>query len=174
MGKVLRGVVVLGLAVVLWPASASATTIAGPPVFQRWADMSRVATPTGSVNVVMEPCQASDHLGYYACFDLADTIYLDPLRAGRDTFLHELGHVYDTRQLDDTERATISRIAGAKTPWPVLSEQFANDWRSCSWGLPAQLSTPNGKHKRVWAILGESSVTPRRFKRFCRAVNAAL
>jgi hypothetical protein len=121
--------------------SCAATTVYaadGQPdhPYQRWANTGEhVRGPDAVVQVAEHagPCPP----GAFACW-YADhmTIYFNPTGPmARWWFRHELGHVWETVYMDDTERARYTTLIGRAT-WD--RERFADNYATCAspWASP--------------------------------------
>jgi len=98
------------------PASARAAkgavklvTPRGGPLkgrWQDWADRALVPTVTGRVKVRLVPCPARPAAAGCVYTRRPRTVFLRPgLRDPRGVLLHELGHVYDLRVMNNRDRA---------------------------------------------------------------------
>jgi hypothetical protein len=105
--------------------------------WQGWADASLMPTVPGRVRVVLSGCPAMRRAAGCVYSKRPRVIYLrSGLRDPRGVLLHELGHVYDLRVLNNRDRGRFRRIMGrsAKRRWWRGSlppaEQFAeaNSW----------------------------------------------
>lgn len=128
------------------PSQAEAVTVVlpggtvRPQPYQRWADESYAPTIGGRVHLTLTPCPDTEGR---ACADPVEPrIWLDPGTTGRLDLLHELGHVFDTQELSDTERARFSRSLhihpGAWNDYNrenPTAEKFAVAYSMCAlWG----------------------------------------
>lgn len=128
-----------GLFLCLCPA-ANATVITGPEgqvsrPYQRWADIARVPTPTGTVVVDASGCPGLPLNP--GCTLPWWPIYLDAkIPDLRAHFLHELGHQFDYRVMTTTARRSFGRIFRDPRSWRQspnsLHEQFAEAYRYCA------------------------------------------
>src|SRR4051794_28454738 len=102
------------LAVLLAGASTASahTTIIEPAEahrpYQRWVDEAFVPTPDITVSVVESPtpCGGEDGRGdiAMACTNNSSMIELVVTLGTRNTFLHELGHIWDATAMQDWQR----------------------------------------------------------------------
>lgn len=122
---------------------ATATQIdSSESIYQRWVDTSHVPTPTGRVYVHNARCPVG---GYVACA-IRRTIYA-PIANRRKPetsaflFWHELGHVYDTQNTKQWQRAKYLLHTGLTWPWRTNppsydspAEHFARTYEACAVG----------------------------------------
>ncbi|HEY3186458.1 MAG TPA: hypothetical protein VGJ70_03220 [Solirubrobacteraceae bacterium] len=134
----------LTAALLAFAAPAGATTLvlpggsARPQPYQSWVDQSLVPTPAGTVTLRLAGCP-SHWDGGVACADQASrTIYLGPGGRGRETFLHELGHIFDAEVMTDAARAGFQAALHLPGAWndesagaPPL-EMFADAYSLCA------------------------------------------
>jgi hypothetical protein len=97
------------------------------PIYQRWADESKVPTPDVTLRVIEEPCPGT--LAKGCTIEDSYAIWLDLTFTGRHraTFLHELGHNFDYYELDDWARVAFADLYGE---WN--KEAFAESYRFCA------------------------------------------
>lgn len=112
--------------------------------YQRWVNHSRMPTVSTELLVHEGLCPTNPEAD--ACADVeAETIYLVPARISdspRWVVLHELGHFWDYRQLNDRERAAFARMEGGESwvsadvegrlPRPPMMERFASAYAWCA------------------------------------------
>lgn len=132
----LAALVVLGLA-----GQASAATITPESgssyPYQRWLDEAMVPTPDAEITVHETPCPSEAPWGGTAPCAQGTEIWLPPTRHPHRLFFHEVGHVFDTVELDDDERAAfLALIDEVGSPWMVgpdaPGEQFAEAYQWCA------------------------------------------
>jgi hypothetical protein len=92
---------------------------------------SAIATVIASFTIATTPCPASMNLpGAVGCTDNDTSMIYVPswAPARRSVVLHEKGHAFDYRGLDDVERGRIS----AYKHWPTWrAENFADEFAAC-------------------------------------------
>jgi hypothetical protein len=106
--------------------------------WQRWARASLMPTVAGHVTLRLQRCPALPRAAGCVYRNRPRTIYLRPgLHRPRAVLLHELGHLFDLRVMNNRDRGRFRRIMGAgrrrwwagKTP---LAEQFAEAYSFCA------------------------------------------
>jgi hypothetical protein len=134
-------VAVLALAVV--PAGAD-LTLTGPQgrslggSWQRWARASLMPTVGGRVTVRFTGCPALPRAAGCVYRQRPRTIYLRAgLRRPRSVLLHEMGHLFDLRVMNNGDRGRFRKIMRAKQRrwWAgriPLAEQFAEAYSFCA------------------------------------------
>jgi hypothetical protein len=110
-----------------------------PGRWQSWADASLMPTVLGRVRVRLARCPARPSAAGCVYTSRPRTIWMRRgLRDPRGVLLHELGHVYDLRVLNNRDRGRFRRIVGrsAKRRWwrgsRPLAEQFAEAYSWCA------------------------------------------
>jgi len=155
------------------PAAATTVVFADgthrPQPYQGWIDRTHVPTPNGTLTLVLGPC-AQSYSWAAACADpAARTVYLDSDRR-RDTFLHEVGHLFDARAMRRGTRAAFQRLIGRRGPWDAPpatdppSEQFAEAYSLC-----ARKRTLRSAHFGMYDYI----VSPRVHLRVCALIRRA-
>jgi hypothetical protein len=139
--------------------------------WQRWADRALVPTVTGTVRVRLARCPARPSAAGCVYTRRPRTVFLRPgLRDPRGVLLHELGHVYDLKVMNNRDRGAFRRIMRRKrAKWwrgaEPLAEQFAEAYSWCA------------RYARIVSIARYSSYdyrpTGRQHRRVCRLVRAA-
>ncbi len=87
--------------------------------YQRWADRSRMPTPSGIVSLFVVDCPSLPAGTTMGCTD-GTTVWVSPSLAPimRIALMHELGHVLDGQRLTDPQRERFRRIWGRPPlPW---------------------------------------------------------
>ena len=144
-------------------------SLKGP--WQAWADRALVPTVSGRVRVRMQRCPARPAAAGCVYTKRPRTIYVRPgLRDPRGVLLHELGHVFDHKVMNDRDRGRFRRLMGRKrAKWwrgaRPLGEQFAEAYSWCA------------RYARIVSIARYSSYdyrpTARQHTRICELVHAA-
>ena len=145
-------------------AAAALSVIAPSPVYQQWADQSKVPVPPGAVSVVYSTRCPS------ACTDGVDTIWLGTgadrwpsvrlygvpfgttgfVDQRRIAFLHELGHIFDERMLTVADRLAFDRIVRLARDWTAPPDAPA-DLFAQSYALASiNGSRPKGPLNTIW------------------------
>jgi hypothetical protein len=124
--------------------AASALTMTAPGgralggAWQRWARASLMPTVSGRVTVRLQPCPALPRAAGCVYRNRKRTIYIKPgVRRPRSVMLHELGHLFDLRVMNNGDRGRFRRImhAGRRRWWQgriPLAEQFAEAYSFCA------------------------------------------
>ena len=133
------------LALVAAPASGGpGLTISGPGgralhgAWQRWARASLMPTVGGRVTLRLTGCPALPRAAGCVYRARPRTIYLRRgLRRPRAVLLHELGHLFDLRVMNNGDRGRFRRVmrAGRRRWWAgriPLAEQFAEAYSFCA------------------------------------------
>ena len=107
--------------------------------WQSWADESLMPTPRLRVKVYRTGCPAEPKAAGCVYTRRSRVIYLRAkLRDPRGVFLHELGHIFDLRVMNNRDRGRFRRTMGRspKRKWwrgrMPLAEQFAEAYSWCS------------------------------------------
>jgi len=139
--------------------------------WQRWADRALVPTVRGRVRVRVAPCPARPAAAGCVYTKRPRTIWLRPdLRDPRGVLLHELGHVFDLKVMNNRDRGAFRRALRRRDArwWRgarPLAEQFAEAYSWCA------------RYARIVSIAKYSSYdyrpTARQHKRICKIVRAA-
>jgi hypothetical protein len=130
------------------------TTITCEPCsypYQQWVDEAKVPTPDVTLTVVEHSCITPSAP---ACsFPEEGVVDFGSDFHPRQSFYHELGHVFDYYILPEWARVRFEQIDGQSAPWeePALlhrspNEQFAESYAFCA--LKGHTKTPwiNGQH----------------------------
>ena len=135
--------------------------------WQGWADRALVPTVTGRVRVRVRRCPARPKTAGCVYTRRPRTIYVRPrLRDPRGVLLHELGHVFDYRQLSAADRARLAVLLRAPV-WgdqqqPTIgSEKFADAYALCGLGLSL---------RRGWIVDEYVPRSMRQHRAVCRAI----
>jgi hypothetical protein len=144
----------------------------GRPLAGRWqgyADASLMPTVPGRVKVILSGCPARRGAAGCVYTKRPRVIYLRRgLNDPRGVLLHELGHLYDIRVLNNRDRARFRRILGrsAKRQWwrgsRPLAELFAEAYSWCA------------RYARIVSISRYSSYAYRPTARQHRAICALI
>ena len=139
--------------------------------WQAWANRALVPTVRGRVRVRMQRCPALPAAAGCVYTKRPRTIYVRPgLRDPRGVLLHELGHVFDLKVMNNRDRGAFRRLMRRRSArwWRgarPLGEQFAEAYSWCA------------RYARIVSIAKYSSYdyrpTARQHKRICRLVHAA-
>jgi hypothetical protein len=106
--------------------------------WQRWARASLMPTVTGHVTVRLIGCPALPRAAGCVYPSRPRTIYLRrALKRPRSVLLHEMGHLFDLRVMNNGDRGRFRKILGAhKRRWWAgkipLAEQFAEAYSFCA------------------------------------------
>ena len=106
--------------------------------WQRWARASLMPTVGGRITLKLGGCPALPRAAGCVYRKRPRTIYLrSGLRRPRSVLMHELGHLYDLRVLNNRDRGSFRRIMRArKRAWwkgeIPLAEQFAEAYSFCA------------------------------------------
>jgi len=106
--------------------------------WERWARVSLMPTATGHITVRLTGCPALPRAAGCVYGKRPRTIYLRRgLRRPRSVLLHELGHLFDLRVMNNGDRERFRRVLGAHTRrwWAgkiPLAEQFAEGDSFCA------------------------------------------
>jgi len=106
--------------------------------WQRWAHASLIPTVGGRVTVRMTGCPALPRAAGCVYRKRPRTIYLRRgVRRPRAVLLHELGHLFDLRVMNNRDRRSFRRTmhAGRRRWWSgriPLAEQFAEAYSFCA------------------------------------------
>jgi hypothetical protein len=121
------------------PSRAAADLrVTGPAKYERWARASLMPTVGGPIKLRLIGCPALPRAAGCVYRKRPRTIYLKPrLRRPRSVLLHELGHLYDLRVMNNRDRGRFRKIIAArKRPWwrgkVPLAEQFAEAYSFCA------------------------------------------
>ena len=127
------------------PASAAAElSMTGPGgralggSWQRWARASLMPTVTARITVRLQRCPALPRAAGCVYRRRPRTIYIRPgVRRPRSVLLHELGHLFDLRVMNNRDRGGFRRIMRApRRKWwegkVPLAEQFAEAYSFCA------------------------------------------
>jgi hypothetical protein len=121
------------------PASGDDLTFrGGPGKYERWARASLMPTVGGRVRIRLTGCPALPRAAGCVYRKRPRTIYMKRgLRRPRAVLLHELGHLYDLRVMNNRDRGRFRRIMRArKRAWwsgkLPLAEQFAEAYSFCA------------------------------------------
>jgi hypothetical protein len=139
--------------------------------WQGWAGRALVPTVRGRVRVRFARCPARPAAAGCVYTRRPRTIFVRPgLHDPRGVLLHELGHVYDLKVMNNRDRGAFRRIMGREAArwWKgarPLAEQFAEAYSWCA------------RYARIVSIARYSSYdyrpTARQHRRICRLVHAA-
>ena len=139
--------------------------------WQRWADRALVPTVAGRVKVRRARCPARPSAAGCVYTKRPRTVWLSPrLRDPRGVLLHELGHVFDLKVMNNRDRGVFRRLMGRRAArwWHgrrPLAEQFAEAYSWCA------------RYARIVSIARYSSYdyrpTARQHRRICKLVAAA-
>jgi hypothetical protein len=139
--------------------------------WQRWARASLMPTVGGRVTLRLTGCPALPRAAGCVYRRRPSTIYLRrKLRHPRSVFLHELGHLYDLRVMNNGDRGRFRRIMRARRRawWSgriPLAEQFAEAYSFCA------------RYRRIVSISRYSTYdyrpTRRQHARVCKLIIAA-
>lgn len=139
--------------------------------------LARPPLPSPMPPIVHGPCPGMPDAG--ACWD-GTAVYVDAFDVDdRDVLRHELGHAFDTRHLDDAERAALARLLGRRGvewcdvgAWQARAdedtrhappcEQFADAYANCRTG--ARVASIRFVYGYGYAP------TPRQHRRVCAAI----
>jgi hypothetical protein len=114
-------------------ARADATTITGTTQpYQSWVDAARVPTPEGELEVAVDD-SCPDALGCTTGGEQITVVAFAPVQ----TFLHEVGHVFDAAYLTDELRGRFIAITGRPalrwwTGAAPAGEWFADAYAHCA------------------------------------------
>ena len=106
--------------------------------WERWARASLMPTVTGRITVRLTGCPALPRAAGCVYRKRPRTIYLRRgLRRPRSVLLHELGHLFDLRVMNNGDRKRFRKVLGAsKRRWWAgkipLAEQFAEGYSFCA------------------------------------------
>ena len=106
--------------------------------WQRWARASLVPTVRGRVTVRLQRCPTLPRAAGCVYRKRPRTIFLRPgVRRPRSVLLHELGHLFDLRVMNNHDRGRFRRTmhAGRRKWWAgriPLAEQFAEAYSFCA------------------------------------------
>ncbi len=106
--------------------------------WERWARASLMPTVTGRVTVRLSGCPALPRAAGCVYRTRPRTIYLRRgLRRPRSVLLHELGHLFDLRVMNNGDRSRFRKVLGAKKRrwWAgkiPFAEQFAEGYSFCA------------------------------------------
>ena len=106
--------------------------------WQRWARASLMPTVGGRVTLKLTGCPSLPRAAGCVYRKRPRTIYMKPgLRRPRSVLLHELGHLYDLRVMNNRDRGRFRKILRArKRAWwkgkIPLAEQFAEAYSFCA------------------------------------------
>lgn len=179
----------LGGAVLAMCGSAQASTVITPESvasypYQRWIDEARVLTPDASLTVYEGPASPFQ-CAALACMNPDDdpemymsTGALEHRAVARALFLHEIGHLFDARLLDDSERAEFASLLAPSTrrwvaPYGRFDrrpmETFASTWASCALYGPRRYDAFT---QNDWATYGGMRIVGARdrYLRACRMI----
>lgn len=102
--------------------------------WQRWADQSRIPTPTGQVTLRTEPCPVlfNGRAAIACILPNLRVIYvrLDQRPWRKRALLHELGHLIEHELATDNDRAAWAAATGR--PWTIATELFADAYADCA------------------------------------------
>jgi hypothetical protein len=104
----------------------------------RWARASLMPTVQGRVIVRLQRCPALPRAAGCVYRNRPRTVYIRPrVRRPRSVLLHELGHLFDLRVLNNRDRGRFRRIVRApRRKWWAgkipLAEQFAEAYSFCA------------------------------------------
>jgi hypothetical protein len=162
-----RRAAILGVALSLvFCASASASTVivapAGTP-YQGWVSASHMPTPnlTVTVNVLSGNAGA---LGYGG----ASEMWLEPI-AGKGTFFHELGHIFDWN-FDAAAQARFDALLQNRPAWVTTADgglAGGDEWFADAYSVCSRVP----KIKPHWVVsLGSGMLSGQKLIRVCRAM----
>jgi hypothetical protein len=139
--------------------------------WQGWADRALVPTVAGRVTVRLLRCPARPTAAGCVYTKRPRTVFLRPgLRDPRGVLLHELGHVFDLKVMNNRDRGAFRKIMGrGRSKWwrgaEPLAEQFAEAYSWCA------------RYARIVSISRYSSYdyrpTGKQHRRICRLVRSA-
>lgn len=104
----------------------------------RWARASLMPTVEGRVIVRLQPCPALPRAAGCVYRKRPRTIYIRPgVRQQRSVLLHELGHLFDLRVMNNGDRGRFRKLLSApRRKWwegrIPLAEQFAEAYSFCA------------------------------------------
>jgi hypothetical protein len=137
--------------------------------WQSWADESLMPTPRMRVKVVRTGCPAERRAAGCVYTKRPRVIYLrERLRDPRGVFLHELGHIFDLRVMNNRDRGRFRRIMdrSPRRKWwrgrMPLAEHFAEAYSWCA------------RYTRIVSISRYSSYRYRPSKRQHRRICALI
>jgi len=126
------------------PRATAAATLTAPGgsalggSWQRWASASLMPTVGGRVTVRLQRCPALPRAAGCVYRRRPRTIYIRPgVRRPRAVLLHELGHLFDLRVMNNRDRGRFRKLMRAKRrKWWAgripLAEQFAEAYSFCA------------------------------------------
>src|SRR5215217_8699622 len=106
--------------------------------WQGWADRALVPTVVGRVRVRLQRCPARPAAAGCVYTRRPRTVFLRPgLRDPRGVLLHELGHVFDLKVMNNRDRGVFRRLMRRRAAkwWrgaEPLAEQFAEAYSWCA------------------------------------------
>lgn len=138
-------------------------------LWQLWADASLVPTVAARVVVHLARCPARPQAAGCVFPARPRSMWIRPgSRSARGVMLHELGHLYDLRVLNNRDRGRFRHLLGRsrKRKWWVggtpLAEQFAEAYSWCA------------RYARIVSIRRYSTYhyrpTPKQHQRICRLI----
>jgi len=148
--------------------------------WQGWADRALVPTLVGRVRVRLQRCPARPSAAGCVYTRRPRTVFLRPrLRDPRGVLLHELGHVFDLKVMNNRDRGVFRRLMHRRAArwWKgahPLAEQFAEAYSWCARYARivsiARYSSyeyrPKARqHKRICALVRRAAVDRRAAKR---------
>jgi hypothetical protein len=116
--------------------SVRGRALGGP--WQRWARASLMPTVGGRLTIVLTGCRALPRAAGCVYRKRPRTIYLRRgIRRPRSVLLHEMGHLFDLRVMNNRDRGRFRRIMRARRrAWwkgrTPLAEQFAEAYSFCA------------------------------------------
>jgi hypothetical protein len=142
-----RSTLALAVATLAFATPAKATTVVaadGAPdaPYQLWANQIDrfMPTPDGDLAVNERACPWTAARACVFTFDGVQSFYFDPASATRGDFRHELGHIFDGRELTDADRGELTPLMkfAPGTDWhhgtehaTMPAEQFAEFYAYC-------------------------------------------
>lgn len=131
----------------------ASTTVVGPRAYQEWVDSSAVPTPRGSVRVIDAECGFTT-VPVAAC--RSGRVVYSVSRGGPALFFHELGHVFDSKEMDRVDREAFADAYDQPRRWNVgdfpLSERFAEAYQACALAQPACRGDVRAIIDRAWRV----------------------
>jgi hypothetical protein len=165
------------LALLALGSTAHAVTLVSPSGdarvarYQAWANAAAMPTPTGVVDLVLQPCPVPVSDGCLV-HGSPPTIYLGGAVRSRAILLHEVGHAFDAERLTDADRARFEAIFGDPRPWRSPSnsphEQFAEAYSLCArhpqiratYTAAYAYRVTAAQHRRVCALIRRVGARP--------------
>jgi hypothetical protein len=149
--------------------ATAATVVTTPGPWQGYVDAARVPTPPGelTVDVTSEGCGDPELL---ACARPGLVAMILPLQAPRKTFLHELGHEFDSAILTDADRGRFQALLGRRVPmswWGADPNREGGEWFADVYMDCAKLPRIN---PRGWYSISSGLLAGWRLRRECALI----